>query len=266
MYYFQKLLVLTFFLTSCHTGKLNVLGDLSGSLKEASAIEKVAHSDLLWTIEDAGNKNNIYGIDLKGNIVKDIDISNSSNIDWEDLTSDKQGNLYIGDFGNNSKNRDDFTIYKVSNLKDDEANAERINFLLPKKMKSEDFEAFFLLNDYFYIFSKENKSTKLFKVPNQIGKHTAEYIAELELKDKRTKITSADISNDGKTIVLLNHDKLWKITNFKDDNFFEGDIQKLSFEHKSQKEGICFKSNSDVYITDEKDKSEGGNLYNFKLN
>ena len=245
---------------------MNVLGDLSGSLKEASAIEKVVNSDLLWTIEDAGNKNNIYGIDLNGNIVKDIDISNSSNIDWEDLTSDKQGNLYIGDFGNNSKNRDDFTIYKVSNLKDDEANAERINFLLPKKMKSEDFEAFFLLNDYFYIFSKENKSTKLFKVPNQIGKHTAEYIAELELKDKRTKITSSDISNDGKTIVLLNHDKLWKITNFKDDNFFEGDIQKLSFEHKSQKEGICFKSNSEVYITDEKDKSEGGNLYDFKLN
>jgi len=145
MHYFKKLFFLTVILTSCHTGKLNVLGDLSSSLKEASAIEKVVNSDLLWTIEDAGNKNNIYGIDLKGNIVKDIDISNSSNIDWEDLTSDKQGNLYIGDFGNNSKNRDDFTIYKVSNLKDDDANAERINFLLPKKMKSEDFEAFFLL-------------------------------------------------------------------------------------------------------------------------
>jgi len=265
MHYLKKLLVLTFFLTSCHSGKLNVIADLPMRLEEASAIETVINSKLLWTIEDAGNKNNIYGMDLKGNLVKNIDISNSSNMDWEDLTSDDEGNLYIGDFGNNGKNRDDFTIYKVSNLKDDETTAERINFTLPKKIKSEDFEAFFIFNDNFYIFSKENKSTKLFKVPNQIGKHTATFVTEFKLKGKHTKITSADISNDGKTIVLLNHDKLWKITDFKGNDFFKGTIKELAFEHDSQKEGICFKHENMVYITDERDKSKGGNLYMFKI-
>lgn len=260
---FKTTLLLFIMFYSCATGELQVITDLPGSLKEASAIEKVPHSDLLWTIEDAGNKNNIYGLNLKGEIEKDIDISNSSNIDWEDLTSDAQGNLYIGDFGNNSKNRDDFTIYKVSHLKDDKTTAERINFILPKTMKSEDFEAFFLLNDYFYIFSKENKETKLVRVPNTIGKHTAEFISEFKLKGKNTKITSADVSDNGKTIVLLNHDKLWKITNFESDNFFNGDIQELEFDHNSQKEGVCFKNENTVYITDEKDKSEGGNLYEF---
>jgi hypothetical protein len=265
MYYFQKLLLLTFLLTSCHSGKLNVIADLPMRLKEASAIETVVNSELLWTIEDAGNKNNIYGMDLKGNLIKNIDISNSSNIDWEDLTSDTKGNLYIGDFGNNSKNRDDFTIYKVSNLEHDEVTAERINFTLPKKVKSEDFEAFFILNNHFYIFSKENKSTKLFKVPNQIGKHTAAFVSEFKMKGKHTKITSADVSDDGKTVVLLNHERLWKITDFKDDAFFKGNIEALEFEHDSQKEGICFKNNNMVYITDEKDKSEGGNLYTFNI-
>lgn len=260
----KNILLLSITLISCNTGKLEVIADLPNNLKEASAIEKVAHSDLLWTIEDAGNKNNIYGLDLKGNIVKDIDIENASNIDWEDLTSDKQGNLYVGDFGNNSKNRDDFTIYKISNLKDDETDAERINFMLPKKAKPEDFEAFFLFNNYFYILSKDNKSTKLFKVPNEIGKHTAEFITKFKLKGKNTKITSAAISEDENTIVLLNHDKLWKISNFKTDNFFEGTIEILDFDHDSQKEGICFKTNTSVYITDEKNKSEGGNLYEFK--
>ncbi|MEW4923814.1 hypothetical protein [Algibacter sp. 2305UL17-15] len=263
----NKFLTLFFFIfSSCDTGKLTVIADLPSSLKEASAIEKVINSDLLWTIEDSGNKNNIYGLDLKGNIVKDIDISNSSNIDWEDLTSDNKGNLYIGDFGNNSRNRDDFTIYKVSNLDADKTTAERINFMLPKKMNSEDFEAFFLFNNYFYIFSKENKSSVLLKVPNTIGKHTAELITDFKLKGKRVKITSADISDDGKTIVLLNHDKLWKITNFKSDNFFKGAIEELKFDHNSQKEGVCFKDNTTVFITDEKNKSEGGNLYGFKLN
>lgn len=261
-----KLLLFSFAFISCGTGKLKIVTKLPKSLKEASAIEKVMHSDLLWTIEDAGNSNNIYGLDLNGNIVKDIDISNSSNIDWEDLTSDNSGNLYIGDFGNNSKNRDDFTIYKVTNLKDKKTKAERIHFVLPKKMKPKDFEAFFLLNNYFYIFSKENKSTVLIRVPNIVGKHTAELVTKFKLKGKHLRITSAAISNDGKTVILLNHDKLWKISDFKSNNFFKGTIEALNFDHTSQKEGVCFKNKNTVYITDEKNKNEGGNLYEFELN
>ncbi len=266
MYYFRNLFIITVLFTACHTGKLDVIADLPNSLEEASAVEKVSGSNLLWTIEDAGNKNNIYGFNTKGKLIKDIDISNSSNIDWEDLTSDNEGNLYIGDFGNNSKNRDDFTIYKVSDLKNDKTTAERINFTLPKKVNSEDFEAFFLYNNFFYIFSKENKSSILLKVPNKIGKHTAILVENFNLDGKHHKITSADISDNGEIIVLLNHDKLWKISNFKGDNFFDGNIDEQKFDHDSQKEGICFKNNNTVYITDEKDKSEGGNLYTFKLN
>lgn len=261
----KPLLLSVLLVFSCHTGKLNVIADLPNSLKEVSAIEVVSGSDLLWTIEDAGNKNTIYGINKKGKLIKDIDIDGGSNIDWEDLTSDKQGHLYIGDFGNNSKNRDDFTIYKVSHLEADETTAQRINFVLPKKVNSEDFEAFFLFNNYFYIFSKENKSCMLLKVPNVIGKHTAELISDFKMKGKRTKVTGAAINEAGNTVVLLNHDKLWKLTDFKTDDFFKGTIEEVDFKHTSQKEGICFKNNSTVYITDEKTKSEGGNLYEFKL-
>jgi hypothetical protein len=103
-------------------------------------------------------------------------------------------------------------------------------------------------------------------VPNQIGKHTAELVTDFNLDGKHHKITSADVSEDGNTIVLLNHDKLWKITNFEADKFFKGTIEDLKFEHDSQKEGICFVNNSAVYITDERNKSEGGNLYLFNIN
>ena len=184
----NKFLIIFFFISlGCSTGKLTIIADLPKNLKEASAIEKAANSDLLWTIEDSGNKNNIYGLNLKGEIVKDIDIKNASNIDWEDLTSDKAGNLYIGDFGNNSKNRDDFTIYKISDLNKDKTEAERINFILPKKVKPKDFEAFFIWNNHFYIFSKENKSSMLFKVPNKVGLHTAELIKKFNLEEELAK-------------------------------------------------------------------------------
>ncbi|TNJ45190.1 hypothetical protein KFZ70_07280 [Tamlana fucoidanivorans] len=265
LYQIQKLLVLSFILQACHTGKLDLVAHLPSSLKEASAIEKVPNSDLLWTIEDNGNKNNVYGINTQGEIIKNINISNATNEDWEDLTSDAAGNLYIGDFGNNSKNRDIFTIYKISDLKKKNTTAERIDFVLPKEIKSKDFEAFFLYKNHFYVFSKEYKTSILVKIPNTIGKHTAELVTEFNLKGKHNRITSADISADSKTIVLLNHDKLWKITHFESDDVFQGDISEMPFKHDSQKEGITFKNQSTVYITDEKNKSNGGKLYTFKL-
>ncbi len=262
------LLLFIFSIISCKTGKLTVIADINSSLKEASAIELVKNSDLLWTIEDAGNKNNLYGLDLKGRIVKDIDISNAKNEDWEDLTSDKYGNIYIGDFGNNNKKREKFTIYKIEDLEHivDKTNAKLIDFTLPKDVKSEDFEAFFLLNDYFYIFSKENSTSILIKVPNTIGTHIAELVTDFNLEGKHHKITSAAISPNEDVVVLLNHDKLWKLSNFKPDHFFKGKVEELEFEHDSQKEGICFKNDSIVYITDERDKNEGGNMYTFNIN
>ncbi len=259
------LLIMLF--SSCSTGKLKVITDLPKSLKETSAIEKIKGSELLWVIEDAGNKNNLYGLNENGKIIKDIDIDNVQNIDWEDLTSDDRGNIYIGDFGNNEKKRKRFAIYKVTQPDeiDDKTNAEVITFELPEDFKSLDFEAFFIYNDLFYIFSKSDKNCKVFNVPNSIGHHEASFNSKIKWDGKHNKVTSADISANGTTVVLLNHDKLWKITDFAFDNLLGGSMESIDFEHSSQKEGIHFLNNSNVLITDEQVKSEGGNIYSFKL-
>ncbi|MGB6269465.1 MAG: hypothetical protein WBF67_10700 [Olleya sp.] len=65
------------------------------------------------------------------------------------------------------------------------------------------------------------------KVPNQVGTHTATYITKYKLKEKKTHVTQADISPDCKTIVLLNYDRIWTLTNFKTDNFFDGTIKSI---------------------------------------
>ena len=251
---------------SCSTGNLTVITDLPNSLKEVSAVEISSASDLFWVIEDAGNDNKLYGLNIKGKIVKELKITNAQNIDWEDLTTDENGNIYIGDFGNNNKKRLEFTIYKIghSDLAFKTIKAESITFNLSKDIKSQNFEAFFLLNDHFYIFSKDDNHGKLFKVPNIIGNHAAIFISDFNLNGKHNAITSADVYNN--SIILLNHDKVWKISNFKDDDFFNGDIVELELNHSSQKEGVCFKNRDTLYITDEKAHGEGGNLYELKIN
>lgn len=259
------LIALLFF--SCNSGNLTVIADLPTSLKEISAVETLPDSNLIWVIEDSGNDNYLYALNHNGDIEKQLQISNAQNTDWEDLTSDANGNIYIGDFGNNNKKRNMFSILKIEkpNNTTTQTEAQFITFSLPKKVKAQDFEAFFLMNDSFYVFSKNKKSGKLFKVPNRIGHHEALFITGFNLKGKNNPITSADISDDHKTIVLLNHDVAWQITNFVGDTFFEGTIKSLDFNHMSQKEGICFITNKSVYITDEKAKNEGGNLYEFNL-
>lgn len=263
----NRLIILLFILTSCNTGKLKLLGSINSGLKEVSAAELVNDSNLVWVIEDKGNTNNLYGLTFKGTIEKSIDIINASNDDWEDLTSDMYGNIYIGDFGNNHKKRQNFTIYKVlkNDLKKENAKAKKIQFTLPKKKDSRDFEAFFLLNNQFYIFSKEHKETTVYRVPNIEGIHRAEFVLNHKFKSKHIRITSADIASDG-TIVLLNHKKLWKLSNYEGDQFFSGTIETLDFDHNSQKEGVCFfPKEKNILISDERNGPDGGNFYLFSL-
>ena len=267
MSHLPKLFALSFMLVCCTTSKLEVIADLPHNLNEVSAIETTTQSELLWVIEDSGNKNNLYGLDGLGNIIKNIDLKPYGNVDWEDLTSDKEGNIYIGDFGNNSKKRKEFTILKVKAPHKIENNPEieSIQFRLPKDMKSQDFEAFFLSDGLFYIFSKAYGKCYLITVPNSPGKHTATLKKEFKLDSKRNRITSADISDDGQTVVLLNHDKVWKLTDYIDDNFFDGERKQLKFHHLSQKEGVCFKSKNQLLITDERGRSRDSNIYLFNM-
>lgn len=264
---FMKHGLIVLFLISCNTGKLKILADIPSSLKETSAIEKINGSNVLWVIQDSGNTNHLFALNQRGKIVKDITIKNAENIDWEDLTSDSEGHIYIGDFGNNSEKRTDFTIYKIPNPANGTTSIKAIiiNFSLPNGMDSVDFESFFLHDGFFYVFSKDHKTCELIKIPNKAGSHVASYISEVKLKGKNTKVTSADISDDGKTVVLLNHDKLWKLTDYSNDDFFSGTLKAFEFEHDSQKEGITLITDNKVLITDELEKHRGGYIYRFNL-
>lgn len=264
----KPIVFLSLVLFSFKIGKLDILTSIDNTLEEVSAIALVKQSNLYWVIEDAGNKNNLYALNSKGKIEKTITISNAKNVDWEDLTTDSVGNIYIGDFGNNKRKRKEFTIYKVSNTKtigkNAKAEAEILTFTLPKNIKSEDFESFFLWNDCFYLFSKNHKHTNIFRLENKTGTQVAQLISTHKFKGKDNRITSADISKDGKTVILLNHEKIWQLSNFQGEYFFEGTVKSLNLKHDSQKEGIAFLNNKTIIITDETNKNDG-NIYSFGL-
>ena len=136
----MKNIILLFVLlcwNSQDTGKLKVIADLPKSLKEVSGTETIMGSKLIWMLNDGGNSSKLYGVSKKGNIKKTLKIEAKNN-DWEDLTSDKEGNLYIGDFGNNDNRRKDLAILKVAHkdlMNSEDAPVERIQFYYPNQKK-----------------------------------------------------------------------------------------------------------------------------------
>ncbi|WP_082738336.1 hypothetical protein [Chryseobacterium sp. CCH4-E10] len=286
-----RVLVLSAFLVlSCNpkaqdspkSDALSVEFALPKKLKEVSGIALSKDKNTIWAIEDQGNKNVIYGLDRQGKQIADVLVENAENRDWEDITADAQGNMYIGDFGNNDNDRQDLSILKVD-LKDASQKAAKVTQTTtfhyegqtefpPKKSNwLYDCEAFVEKDGYFYLFTKNRSkgfdgTFLVFQVPNKAGDFEAKLVAKLKLQGgySDAAITSAAI-NSRNQIILLTHKNIYMLSTFFDKNFETAVIQKTPLNHNSQKEAVVFLDDKTLLIADEKDGKEGGNVYKFSL-
>ena len=280
-----RFVLLTLLLTqvNCQNpGKLHVVADMPSSLKEESGLATF-DSKSVWVVEDSGNHDKIYKVDLEGYIVKEFEVKNAKDHDWEDLARDNKGHLYIGDFGNNFNIRKNLVIYKLpnpENEKGDKIDAEKIEFHYPEQKKFPpkksklyyDAESFFHWKNHLYIITKNRSrpfdgKSFVYKVPDKKGKHKAILVGEwVPCQDQDIcEITSADISSDGKTIVALSKGLIWLITDFKFDDFTKGNIRKIDLGVRTQLESVCFLNDTTLLLTDEASHHEGGNLYRFDI-
>lgn len=263
-------------------GKLTYVTKLPKSLKENSGIAKISDSTL-WVVEDHGNQDEIFKVNFKGDLIKQLKVKNAKNVDWEDLTLDEKDNLYIGDFGNNHNKRKNLVIYKLPNPefeKGDKITAEKIAFSYPDQQEfppkvadlNYDAEAFFYRDGHLYIITKNRTipfsgETFIYKVPAVSGVHKAVQVDKFITckTEVSCQVTSADISPDQKTVVLLGYGTLWIFTDFKGDDFSKGSMRTIKLGVSTQLESICFLNNDTLLLSDEERANTGGNLYSLKL-
>ncbi|MBA2422918.1 MAG: hypothetical protein H0V61_06800, partial [Chitinophagales bacterium] len=208
-------------------------------------------------------------------------ISNQSifNHDWEDLAAGEDRKLYIGDFGNNHNSRHNLTIYVIE--QDSSGNLENgmqpiITFRYPDQKEfpppptnwNYDCEAFFYYNDSLYLFSKNVSArnrgfTKMYRLSSEPGDYIAELIDSFNIGEP---VTAADISSDGKIIVLLTYFSLLVFTDYSNSDFFKGNAYQIRLKGYTQKEGICFATGNQLFIADEKRFVTGGKIYALDLN
>ena len=282
---FLPFYILFYLASSCSNyGQLKFIAKLPSELNENSGIVYVQGSESLWFIEDNGNKDKIYEVDFKGNITNELEVKNAKNHDWEDLAKDKIGNIYIGDFGNNNNDRKNLVIYKLpdpSTESGDKIEAQKIRFNYPEQNEFPpgrqemlfDAEAFFHFDSFLFIVTKNRANpfsgeASIYRVPDEPGNYQAKLMGKIKTcADWNTcQVTSADVSPDGKTIVLLGYGKLWMLTDFVPNDFSKVVLKEIDLGARSQLEAICFKDANTLLLSDEERHSGGRNLYTFHWN
>lgn len=261
-----------------------VLCELPIALREISGLLYDSNG-ILWAHNDSGHPPVLFQIDTTGSIIHTQTLSNAANYDWEDITQDDEGRIYIGDFGNNKNNRKSLQIYIISdseNLYSERVETEQITFSFkdqtsfppPPSQMNYDIEAMIFREGSIYLFSKNNTVpysgyTKIYKIPSAPGNYVAELVDSLLIDTNSAlvnSITGAATSPDKKLIALITYEKVYLIENLVGDNFSNADIIPISLPFVSQKEGITFKNNTEVFISDENFKGLiGGKLYLLNL-
>lgn len=203
------LMSLAWLFSSCAAGRKLPLPD---ELREVSGLY-VAAPDSLWWLNDSGDAARLILTDGRGQLRRIVAVPGAVNRDWEDLTADPQGRIYIGDFGNNLNRRQDLCIYRFDPR---EGALDSITFRYPDQERfppppaaaNFDCEGFFFYADSLHLFSKNrlgagNYYTKHYVLPARPGAYTAELRDSLYLR-KRV-VTSAAVAPDGQTVALLSY-------------------------------------------------------------
>jgi hypothetical protein len=244
--------------------------DLATSLNETSGLQWI--NGRLFSINDGGNSAEIQELNPQtGALIRTIKVTNAPNVDWEDLAA-SSSHFFIGDFGNNIGNRTELKVLKIpiaTLLNQTEVMAEVIEFSYPDQSDFSgsnanhnfDCEAMIFRDNQLHLFSKNrgDGQTKHYTLTPNPGKQVASLQGSF---DSKGLITGADISPDGKNVVLLGYENLgissrvflWSFASVsgtllsgQGNQFFLGSPASLS-----QTEGVAMDSQMELTISGER--------------
>ncbi len=243
-------------------------------IDESSAFVKSRQwDDLYWTLNDSGAENKIYPVTRDGKILRaewykenmgGIYVSDAVNVDWEELATDNDGNLYIGAFGNNRNMRKDLAVYIVPEpypLHTGKTRAfQRIDFNYPEQKEFPpekilfDCEAMFHARGKLYILTKHwnDEFTELYRFDSMdpLKKNPVTLISKFK---SGPYVTAADATEDGSKMVMLTYNQIWLFESDTDD-YFAGTVKWLPIllpENKNQCEAICFDGDKILITTEQ---------------
>jgi hypothetical protein len=148
-------------------GPVRVVGTVrSDRFHEISGIASSRrHARLLWVTEDSGNGPFLSAVSSEGRLRARMRVRRAENRDWEDMAR-AGGRIWIGDIGDNAKQRPYVTLYWLGEprLRRSSARARSAIMVYPNRA-AHNAEAMIVdgRRDQLFIFSKESERSVVFR-------------------------------------------------------------------------------------------------------
>ncbi len=223
-------------------------------LTESSGV-CVGSSEIIWTHNDSGGKPVIYGFTSSGRLVSRLTIQGANAIDWEDICSFQIGTdsyLAIADVGDNTASRKQVEIYIVREpkLAGTGRNATTESFASctgtlgvtydsgPVNCESIGYDP---IRKTFVLPSKEPARCQLFEVDASKLVGNVSVTAKARQSLFLPLATGADISRDGKHLVLCSYGPGWMLGRISESDKWNVNAPRLfKLPARRQGEAICF--------------------------
>lgn len=198
-----------------------VVGKLeSKEISESSGLTASrCQSNVFWTHNDSGHKNEIFALDEKGKSLGKWTVSGAESKDWEDISlfKDKIGEcfLYLGDIGNNARTRSELTIYRVKEPKIADGDsrtetAQAIKIVYPEmRHDAETLMVHPVSGDIYILTKRVSGASAVYKLksdydPNKTN--TLEKLTDFTVPAiPNGFLTGGDISPDGKRVIICDY-------------------------------------------------------------
>lgn len=218
-----------------------------------------------YSFGGSGNPPLLFHLDATGHLLGTVEVG-APNTDWESLSRDPQGNYYVSDCGNNNNDRRDLAIYRFRPERPTQVSA--IRFAYPdqtafppaKPQRNFDVEASLWHDGKVWLFTKDRgqqRSSKVYTVPDQPGNYTAKLVTALAIPGE---VTDAALRADGHRLVLLARSVLFVLDGNSWADILKATPRQFSLAGAGQTEGAAFKDNQTLLLT-----TEQGAVYEYKL-
>ena len=161
---------------------------------------------VFWTHND-GHRPVLYAITRHGDSISEFHVIGANIRDWEDISTDHHGHLFIGDIGNNDAKRDQIAVYQI-NEPDPKSPSGAVQvthtWQLRFPKKPFDCESLFVYQGYGYVISKvfneEKAAIYRFPLTEQKEPEVLEIVAHLKIE---TPVTGACLSSDARLLGIV---------------------------------------------------------------
>lgn len=210
-----------------------------------------------WAHNDSGGAPELFCLRAGGDSCGTVTVVGAELVDWEDIAAGPEGDLYIGDIGDNTRSRDSVVVYRLpepvppgaGNAGESEP-VEVLRFTYPR---SRSFDAETLAVDpgsgAIYIVTKDSPAL-VFRGRRDGG--PLRVVGALRLPGLLSFPTGGDISVDGRHVIVTTYDRAFEYALDEGQPFdaiWKGTPVEVTLPLARQREAIAYRRDGRAIIT-----------------